>query len=875
MKIVFLLITDFFVFAIYSTSYHAFAQSAKDSLQNNELPHFVIKAERLSSDSRISVDGVLDEPEWQEVFVATDFTQYWPKDGAKSSQKTDVKVLYTDKYIYVGAKMYDSSPDSIMAPLFRRDGGETSDWFSVLIDSYNDNKTAFSFSVNPLGVQKDLMYQNDEDRDELWDAVWEVGTKIMEDGWVAEFRIPLSQLRFSSTKKIQTWGINFLREIARNDEASFWARTPYEEYGLVSWFGELEGVEDLDRPLRLEVLPYASVGLTREPDPENDNPFYETNDVTPKIGGDIKYGLTSDFTLTATINPDFGQVEADPATLNLTAFETYFEERRSFFLEGNDIFKFGETTSENTFSTHKTFYSRRIGKSPSGNAAMTGIYSLFEDLPNETTIAGAAKISGKTESGFSLGFLDAYTLKETGKYLSVDSSKVKFVVEPATNYMVTRMRKDIKGGDIQIGGFLSSVNRDLNGSYLENYLHESAYQLGMDGQYYWANRTWGMSGSFAVSEVNGTKEAMQYTQQSSAHYYNRVDSKELSLDTTKTSLSGYSAEFSIGKYSGTGLHYSFTYSEMSPGYEVNDIGFLERADYRAPHYYLEYLNLNTEKVRFYLVWAYGGYAWNFDGDMIMNFSGTGIYTQFHNLWSIIYQIGTTGAFYNDRIVRGGPIMRRPKDWNTSLQITSNTTKDFYTTLTGSYRADASGEYRTTLSAELNYRPTGFIQLQFSPTYQKEKNTDQYIGFLNVDADPEADYLFSNLGVDYFYVDLRLNWTFTPKLSFQTYLRPLIYSVDFYRYKTFKERKTYKFDDLLYNGEPVDYKLDYNSKTLQGNAVLRWEYKPGSTIYLVWQQTRNENINGNAYFEPLKDTRDIFKIEPTNIFLIKLSYWFGS
>lgn len=839
---------------------------AQDSSLNKS-----IKAERISNDSEIEIDGLLSEGVWNTASISSNFVQNRPVDGGTPSQRTEVRILYSNKYIYVGATAFDTSPDSIAATLFRRDGDEFSDWLFVNIDSYNDNRTAFTFGVNPRGVQKDIMYFNDTEEDALWDAVWEVETTMNSDGWTAEFKIPLSQLRFTSSKTDQTWGINFERHIARNEEVNYWSPIPREEYGIVSWYGNLEGISNLSKPLRLEVLPYVSGEITRAPDLKNGNPFYKKNDPLLKIGGDIKYGISSDFTLTATINPDFGQVEADPATINLTEFEEFFAEQRPFFLEGSDIFSFGGTTSQNTFSTHSNFYSRRIGKEPFGGASDANINANYEDRPVETTIAGAAKVSGKTDKGLSLGILNAYTLEESSRYFNIVSdTESKYVIEPATNYLVARVKQDLQNGDAQVGGYLSSVNRDLNNSYLADYLHESAYQVGVDGQYYWNDRNWGVSGVFATSQVNGTENSLLKTQTSSARYYNRIDSDYLSIDSTKTSLDGYFGEFSIGKYSGSGLRYSFTYSEMSPGYEVNDIGFQERADYRSPHLYAEYLNVSSEMFRFYLLWAYGGYAWNFDGDMTMNFYASGAYFQLNNLWTILATGGLTGTFYNDRIARGGPVMRRPKDWNARLEITSDATKNFYASFGSSYREDASGEYSTSFFGSANYRPTGYIQFSFTPTYIKEKNTDQYQGLGDYDVDPELDYLFSDARLNILFADFRLDWTFSSKLSLQTYVRPLIYTADFSEYKIFEERKTYNF---TYLGESDD--SNFNYKTIQGNAVLRWEYRPGSTFYFVWQQERENLIFGTSSFRPYENTRDLLKEDPINIFLIKFSYWFGS
>lgn len=840
-----------------------------------------ITAYRLQAENLIEMDGVPDEDVWFNAPLASGFTQNMPIDGVPATERTEIRMLYTDKYLFIGAKAYDSAMDSVAATLFRRDGSEYSDWIYVNIDSYNDDRTAFTFAINPRGVQKDVMYYDDVREDLQWNAVWESSTSINDSCWTAELKIPLSQLRFTSSRKKQRWGINFQRRIARKDEISFWAATPREEYGIVSWFGELDGIEELSRPLRLELLPYTSMSLTREPDltaAAVNDPFFNENQWLPKVGGDIKYGITSDFTFTGTVNPDFGQVEADPAVINLTNFEIQFDERRPFFLEGRDIFSFGGTNSENTFRTHQNFYSRRIGKTPFGSAFLAGENSQFEDAPAQTTIAGAGKVSGKTSNGFSLGLLNAYTLQENARFLNTAGERGRVMIEPASNYMVGRIKKDLNQGDSQFGGFISSVNRDFNGSYLENYLHQSAYQAGLDGQHNWDNRNWGVSGSFGVSSVNGSRESILRTQTTSARYYNRIDSDGFSVDSSKTSLTGYSGEFSVGKYSGPGLRYSLTYTEVSPGYEINDIGFMERSDYRSPHYYLEYLGLNSDMFRYYLLWANGGHGWNFDGDLIYNYYSVGGYAQFNNLWTAYLVGGITGTFYNDRISRGGPVMRRPRDWSLTGEIGSNAAKDLSMTLNGFYRRDTSGEWRFQSTATINYRPTGFIQFSLSPTIGYEQSTDQYHDFYynevtGYEFSTLSAPIFSDADIRFLSTEFRLNWTFTPTLSLQTFARPLLYSADFSGFKRFTERKTFNFDPV--ENEPAGDLNDFNYSTLQGNAVLRWEYRPGSTLYLVWQQQRESVIFDRSFFDPLNDGLDLRDIRPTNIFLVKLSYWFGT
>lgn len=843
-----------------------------------------ITATKITNNEYILVDGYLTEEIWFKTEVATNFTQSTPSDGKPASEKTDIRVLYSEDYLYVGAIAYDSSPDSIMTNLFRRDGSESSDWIYVNIDSYNDDRTAFTFAANPLGIQKDIMYYDDTSEDVLWDAIWEAKTKILDNGWSVEFKIPFSQLRFTSNTDVQNWGINFQRRIARKAEISFWARTPRQEYGLVSKFGYLSGLRNIDQPTRLEITPYISSNLTRDDVGTKANPFYKQYKNENKIGGDIKYGISSDFTLTATINPDFGQIEADPATINLTEYELYLEERRPFFKEGGEIFNFGGTTSRNSYRTHINFYSRRIGKIPYATQNLEKIqkdgesFSLNYVSNNQfANIAGAAKISGKTKNGLSVGVLNAYTLDKKIDFYDATKDTIGVIsAEPATNYFAGRIRQDLLKVDAQIGGFFSALNRNFSDTYLSNYMHKSAYQGGMDAQYYWKNRNWGVSGVFNISSVNGSEEAISSTQQTSARYFNRVDSKELRVDSSLTNLTGYFAEFSIGKYSGSGLRYSFTYSEMSPEYEINDMGFLERSDYRAPHYRLEYLNVDSELFRFYLLWANVSHAWNFDGDMIFNYYSASGYFQLNNLWTVYASLGLTGRFYMDRIARGGPTMLRPKDWNVFLKITTDTSEKLYADFSTSYRSDAAGEYYVTFDVGLNLRPFSNVFLSFGPGYNKTVDNDQYRGFSDETGDHIPDYIFSSIDLNIIYAELRANVTFTPKISLQTYLRPYYYNTDFYDYKVFKEVKTYNFEPLT-SALNEQYGNEYDAElyTLQGNAVLRWEYKPGSTLFFVWQQDRLDSNYGEAQFEPFQGFINTFQNDPINIFLIKFSYWFGS
>ena len=868
------------------------------------------------SDDSIILDGKLVEPIWQRASVATGFTQRSPKDGEPASEKTTVRVIYTENAIYIGARAFDSAMDSVAATLFRKDGSAYSDWFYVNIDSYNDNRTGFTFAVNPRGVRKDILVYNDNNEDIKWDAVWEAATSINGKSWDIEIKIPLSQLRFNAKNDEMTWGVNFQRRIARKEEISFWSPTPADASGFVSNYGELVGIKDIEEPRQLELAPYVSTNLTRAPT-EAGNPFYQRNDFTNSIGADLKYGLTSDLTLTATINPDFGQVEADPAVINLSAFETFFPEQRPFFLEGTDIFEFGRTNTFNSYGNPITFYSRRIGRNPQGNLSSYNGFndqaafnpdsarSRFTDPPDQTTIAAAAKLSGKTQSGWSIGVLDAYTVKEKSPF-QVDQGPVmgtsegKFPVEPATNYFVGRTKKDFNSGNTYVGGFLSAVNRSINDTYFDSFLHRSAYITGVDFEHSWNDRSWTLSGTFSGSQVNGSRFALLRTQLSPVRYYNRVDSDKLSVDQDKTSLNGFATEVSLQKSGGDHWRGSLTYSEVSPGYETNDMGFQNRANYRSVSYSVMYRENTPDRLRFYNLWTFGGQAWNYDGDHITNWYNIGSYIQFNNLWSFNFNINLNGKQVSDRLTRGGPIAENPRSWNFNVNINSNQTKRVSFNVGAFNRWDNSGERSTNIWGGIRTRPSTNIQLSLSPSISFFNGTDQYVTTV---PDPLAArtfgsrYVFANIDQTTLSTTLRLDWTFTPDISLQTYLRPFISSGDFRDYKEFTtpgkhdfdiygdDTGTIEFDEStgIYTvdpdgsgpaGEFLFGNRDFNFRSVQTNTVFRWEYKPGSTLFLVWQQDRSDFSTLNN-FRFGRDFNDLLHAEPTNVFLVKLSYWIGT
>ncbi len=855
-----------------------------------------VRAVRVESAARPTLDGTLDEAAWMKAEVATGFTQLRPDPGAPSTQRTESYVLYDDEALYVGFRCHDDAPDEIVRRLARRDDWSLSDKVLVAIDSYGDGRTAFVFGVNAAGVKYDFLIYNDTDEDFSWDAVWDVAVAPSAEGWTAEFRIPLSQLRFQTGDGPQQWGIEFQRDIARHDEKSFWAPILPDVDGVVSRFGKLAGLSGLVSPRRLEVQPYVATRLTREPG-DSDDPFYNSNDMAGSAGADVKYGLASNLTLAATINPDFGQVEADPAVVNLSAFETFFEERRPFFVEGVDVFEFGRTRAFNASYRPTFFYSRRIGRSP--QRGLGGDEYVYVDAPDQTTIATAAKVSGKV-GGWSVGVLDAVTTEETARYIGTNGEQQRAAVEPLTNYAVGRFKRDFRGGNSVVGGLFTATNRSMSQSVFEGITPSEAYVGGLDFEHAWGNRSWAVSGVVAGSYVGGSAEVIERLQRAPQRYFQRPDAEHLRLDPSRTSLNGTYGEFSVAKTSGK-LIGSLTTNLVSAGFDVNDLGFQFRSDAYALSGIAIY-NENEPGVDWLRRWG-GNVNWsmsmNGDGQVInrtINFNSN---IQLRNLWGGgLYVGGAPASVYNDRLTRGGPVARRPADIGVNPWIYSDERKAVSGSAYAFLRTEFvdNPEYDLSFGTDVTIRPGSSFEVTISPEVSNELDTDQYL--TRVD-DPAAAatfgtrYVFGDIEQTSFSVGLRANWTFTPDLSLQLYARPFVTAGRYAGFKEFRTPGTYDFDVYGVDkgtitadgntfvvtpgdgGEAFTFESpDFNFRSLRGSAVVRWEYRPGSALFFVWQQQR-DGFENYGDFDFGRDFGAIFREDVQNIFLVKATYWLGT
>jgi hypothetical protein len=841
------------------------------------------------------IDGRLDDPAWGDAPPATSFTQVEPEDGAAPSESTEVRIVYDDEAIYVAARMYDSDPAGVRTELGRRDGFTNADGFMVAFDSYHDHRTTFAFAVNPSGVKSDEVTSNDQGfGDDGWDPVWEVATQRDSLGWTAEFRIPFSQLRYAPDPT-QVWGVNFRRWIQRKAENVVFAWRPRTERGFASYFGHLMGLEGLRQPRRLELLPYATARQERVPPGTVDNPFNDGAVEAASAGLDLKYGLTSNLTVDATFNPDFGQVEADPAVVNLTAFETFFQERRPFFVEGAQIFEF----AGGRFGGTQFFYSRRIGRRPQGFADSRGGYV---DQPVSTTILGAAKLSGRTAGGWSLGLLEAITAREFAEVADSAGLRHHDEVEPLSNYLVLRAKRDYRGGASTLGYIATAVHRDLRDPNLR-FLRRAAYAGGMDFSHRFLQNRYSVSGFFGWSHIRGDTLAIQGAQLSSSRYFQRPDADYVEYRPNRHMLSGWTARVSGGKDAGNWT-FNASAGATSPGFELNDMGFQTSADdvnlsgslnrrWTRPGRVFRQANLS----------ASGGAVWNFGGDIGSRRLGVFGFGQFLNYWAVNGNLNVNFRALSDNLTRGGPLAVTPAQVNGFLGVGTDFRKRWQV-FVGSYGARSEiGGWGYGTFVDFSLRPSTVVSLSLFPGYSASHSIQQYV---QTTTDPTADatfgrrYVFADLRQRSLDVGLRLSVTVSPTLSFQLYAQGLSAVGDYFRYKELRAPRTTDFlvygeepgstfEALAYNPDstvsvyaadpdgpgprPTDFvpNLDFAFRSLRSNAVVRWEYRPGSTLFLVWT-TSCFAYEPNPRFSIGDDFRHLCGGPDEHVFAIKANYW---
>jgi len=848
------------------------------------------KATRISTAPVIN--GILDEEVWQTGEWIDDFTQFEPYNGEKPSQRTEFKILFDDDNIYAAFKAFDTSPDSIVNRLTRRDNPD-GDLVGIILDSFHDLRTGFLFGISSSGVKYDQMFTNDgQNEDSSWDPNWWVKTSINDEGWVAETKIPFSQVRFEKNSG-DTWGLEVVRVLYRKNETSFWQHIPKDAPGIVHLFGELSGLEQIKPRKIFDVTPYGvAKAETFKAVPEN--PFMAKGKLSGLNGGiDAKIGITNNMTMDLTINPDFGQVEADPSEVNLSAYETFFSEKRPFFIEGNNITNFGLGIGDGGVGNDNLFYSRRIGRQPHGYPNLKDGWSA--DVPTNTTILGAAKLTGKTKNGLSLGFVEAMTAEEKAEIDTLGGRKYE-TVEPLTNYLVGRVQKDINAGNTIIGGIFTSTNRDLDAN-LSDFMHKAAYTGGADFTQYFKDKSWMFNLNAAFSVVEGTKNALENTQRSSAHYFQRPDNDYTVLDTSRTSLVGSGGRMQIMKLNG---HWNFLSATIwkTPGFETNDLGYIREADQILSVLWAGYNQWEPK-------WIYKRYNINADFYAVNNFGGDWVGEGFEwnanmglkNYWNVWTGGNISSSSLSTGMLRGGPMMKLPGSTNARIGFsTDNRKKLVFDVYVNGSRGNEKDSRNLNTGIDITYKPTNYLVFTVSPGFSKSFSELQYVS--QIEHNGKDKYIFSSIDRKTISTSFRVNLNLSPNLTFQYWGQPFVATGKYYDHKFIFEPMADRYNDRFwtysqrqisldgnqYNVDEnidgtTDYsfdKRDFNVQEFLSNLVVRWEYNPGSSVYLVWSQTRSSS-NGSGNLDLFNDLGDLFDTgdnKPHNVFLIKFSYRFG-
>ena len=819
-----------------------------------EIAAMAIAADALA----IRVDGELNDAAWQSAPAVSEFIQREPKEGAAASFRTEARVLYDATGLYIGVRAFDPEPAKIKSFLTRRDEQSSSDWIRVLIDSYHDRRTAYEFDVNPLGVKQDSYWFNDNNSDRSWDAVWEVMVSRDAEGWRAEFHIPYSQLRFSRQSDGRL-GFAVVREVARLNETSTWPLLAKSASGYVSSFGELTGVTGSRTQKRLELVPYVVSQVATVPR-EAGNPLQNATDPGASLGLDMKYAVTPALTFTGTVNPDFGQVEADPAVVNLSAFETFFSERRPFFVEGSGNFAFNMDCNDGECTG--LFYSRRIGRQPRGEPDLPD--DGYSVQPLQSTILGAGKLTGRV-GRFSVGALTAATQEEEAR-LAIGPSRRSEVVEPPTFYSVARARREF-ANQSSLGFMLTSTNRRLVDSV--EFLPSNAVTGGMD--YDWRiGRRFSVSGFLAGSRLRGSTEAITDLQENNVHSFQRPDADHVEMDPNATELNGYAGSISLGKIAGERTRFNSYFGFKSPGFDINDLGFQRRADERTESQWLQWRfdhpgkYVRTFRINFN---QWGG--WNFNGDRLFLGYNVNAHWQFQNFWSTGTGLNINTRGFDDRATRGGPGAYTTAPIGNWFYVETNDRKLVSFNWFSFWNNDFKGSRIVELSPSITVRPTSAFSLRLGGRWFSNKDDNQWIENLDEDG-PAPHYVFGRLKQTTVATTFRVNYTMSPTLSLQLYGEPFVSAGRYEHYKELLNGRTERYEDRY---RPFAYgdNADFNYLSFRTTNVLRWEFKPGSTLFVVWQQGREQD-GERGDFRFGRDFRQVFSTPSSNTLLVKLAYW---
>ncbi|MCD4693706.1 MAG: carbohydrate binding family 9 domain-containing protein [Calditrichales bacterium] len=833
------------------------------------------------------IDGHLNDPCWQEGNWEGNFRQWIPTEGAETSQKTEFKILYDDENLYCAIRAFDTELHKIERRLTRRDQF-FDERAAIALDSYFDHRTGHEFSLTAAGAKIDLEVLDNSGGfavDMDWNAVWYGKTAMEDSAWTAEMRIPFSQLRYSNEKN-QIWGLDVWRLNFRTAEIDMWQVIPRNAQGFTHYFGELHGIQYIKSSRRIELLPYTR-GSLETFKKETGNPFAKGKRHNIALGLDGKIGISSNFTLDFTVNPDFGQVEADPSVVNLTAFETFFDEKRPFFLEGS------QSIMNFQIEDNLLFYSRRIGHKPSYEPDTHDDEHL--KMPENTAILSALKLTGKTKDGLSVGVLQSITSIEKAELHSNGQYRKKNV-EPLTSYFVSRLQKEYSQGNTILGGMLTATNRRITDDHLK-FLPKSAYSGGINFNHQWHNKTYYLDAKAIFSNIQGDTESLIEIQRNPRHYFQRPDASHVGLDSSRTSLSGHGGSIEFGKGANGNWRYSGGFLWFSPGMELNDIGYLRISDVIDQNAMVGYvINKPYGILRNFEMFANQFIEWSFGKEYILSGISLMSYVRFLNNYGFETTIARKSDCLDPRVMRGGPALKIPGNWSLDYSLFSDERKRIRFTLSGRNKQFDDGISRLyMISPGVIFNLGKGLEIRSDVNYTYNKNDLQYVNtkkFNNMDR-----YIFAQIKQETFGMTFRLNYCLTPELSIQYYGQPFVSAGKYHHFKKISNPKAEKYKDrfCVYSKEEITYNKDankyyidenldqlsdyhfknpdFNFRQFRSNLVIRWEYTPGSALFLVWSQNRSKEIS-NGIFAYRDDLHKLFNIYPHNVFLVKLNHWFS-
>ncbi len=829
------------------------------------------------------IDGKLDDECWEKGTWAGDYHQFIPNEGAKPTYPTELNIQYDDKYLYVAFRAFDDEPDKIVKMSGVRD--ETvGDMVGLTLDSYRDYRTGFEFTITAWGQKVDLVLFNPMNWDFNWNAVWKGKVGMEDSAWVAELEVPLSQLRYSG-KDEQVWGLHTWRWISRLQEESNWEIQSKTGPGMLYNFGELRGISGLKKSRRLEIMPFV-LGDLKTMKQETGNPFTENGRKwVGNAGLDAKIGISSNFTIDLTVNPDFGQVESDPSVMNLSAFETFYEEKRPFFLEGLTIFNYD-------FDNESIFYSRRIGHSPS--AILNPDDNTFVNIPDKTTILSAAKFSGTTSNGLSLGLIQSVTANEFAKISDQYGNITKSKIEPLTSYTVARVQKGYNAGNTIAGGMFTSTNRLIEETSLD-FLSRNAFTGGLDLRHHWRDKEFYLDAKLLGSFVNGSKDAITALQESSARYFQRPGADYISYDSTRTALSGFGGKFNIGKGSKGFWKYNTGVSWLSPGLELNDLGYMNEADEIRQESEVNYfVNKPVSIFHTYSINLEQFNSWNFGGTYLGSGGHLSVSTEFVNNYSFSTNLIYHSKATDPRKLRGGPEMIMPYTMMTFGKAKTDPSRKLIFEFGYNYEFSGNKSARSyQLEPGISVRPLNSLKLGVTADYTRNHDELQYLTMRDLGL-PGQRFILGTIDQHTLGLTFRADLNLTPEFSIQYYGSPFISRGSFSDLKRITDPKAENYGDRfelyqetpladgLYNlydydsGTRADYLIanpDFNFHQFRSNLVAKWEYRLGSFIYFVWSgdRTGRNDMSEASLGDSYKQMWDLF---PNNIFLIKLNYWFS-